>query len=83
MTVARYLSDMADLDPPRSKYAAYRARKKAQGLREVRRWVPDTRTPEFRAEAARQAALLDKSEDEREAAEMMRALAAEAWRDWK
>ena len=73
---------MADVDPPRSKFAAYRARKKAAGLREVRMWVPDTRSPEFIAEAKRQAALLDHSEDEREAAEMMRRLAAEARRDW-
>jgi hypothetical protein len=70
---------MADLDPPRSKFAAYRARKKAAGLREIRMWVPDTRTPAFKAEARRQAALLDHSEDEREAAEMMVKFAAEAW----
>jgi hypothetical protein len=74
---------MADLDPPRSKFAAYRARKKAAGYREVRMWVLDTRTPEFRAEAKRQAALLDHSADEREAADMMHRLAAEAWHDWK
>lgn len=77
--VARYHSGMADLDPPRSKFAAYRARKKAAGLREVRMWVPDTRSPEFRKEAARQAALLDHSEDERAAADMMTRFAAEAW----
>lgn len=70
---------MADLDPPKNKFAAYRARKKAAGLREIRMWVPDTRTPAFKAEARRQAALLDHSEDEREAAEMMVKFAAEAW----
>jgi Protein of unknown function (DUF3018) len=74
---------MAEFDPPRSKFSAYRARKKAAGLREIRMWVPDTRTPEFKAEAKRQAALLDHSEDEREAAEMMVKFAAEAWHDWK
>lgn len=33
---------------------AYRDRMRAQGLRPVQLWLPDTRTPEFRAEALRQ-----------------------------
>ena len=70
---------MADVDPPRSKFAAYRARKKAAGLREVRMWVPDTRSPEFIAEAKRQAALLDKTEEEREISAFMVAATAKAW----
>jgi len=70
---------MADIDPPRSKSSAYRARKKAAGFREMRRWVPDTRTPEFKAEAKRQAALLDHSEEEREISAFMVASAAQAW----
>ena len=65
--------------PKQSKFQAYRARKKAAGLREVRLWVPDLRRPEVLAEAQRQAALLDCSEDEREAAEMMVRFAQEAW----
>ena len=70
--------------PPRQdKFRAYRARKKTAGLREVRLWVPDTRTPEFLAEAKRQAALLDHSQDEKEAAAMMQRLAEEAWEDWR
>ena len=67
--------------PEQSKFQAYRARKKAAGLREVRRWVIDTRTPEFQAEARRQAALLNHSEDEREANALMDRLAREAWDD--
>lgn len=67
--------------PKQSKFQAYRARKKALGLREVRRWVIDTRTPEFRAEARRQAALLNHSEDEREAGELMERLSREVWND--
>ena len=75
---------MNDPTPVRpDKFRAYRARKKAAGLREVRMWLPDTRTPEFRAEARRQAALLDHSEDEREAGAMMQRLTAEAWDDWR
>ena len=71
---------MNDASPSRqSKFQAYRARKKAAGLREVRIWVPDLRSPEMQAEARRQAALLDRSADEREAAEMMTRFAQEAW----
>ena len=53
--------------PRRSKFQAYRARKKAFGLREVRRWLPDTHSPEFIAEAKRQSLSIDKTEDERDA----------------
>lgn len=70
---------MADLDPPRSKFAAYRARKKAAGLREIRMWVPDLDSPEFRTEAARQAGLLDQTDEEREISAFMVAAAAKAW----
>lgn len=67
--------------PKQSKFQAYRARKKAAGLREVRMWVPDTRSPEFLAEAKRQAALLNHSEDEKEAIAMMERLRQEVWED--
>lgn len=80
--VARYLGVMNSPIQP-DKFRAYRARKRAAGLREVRLWVPDTRSPEFRKEAARQAALLDQSDDEREASEMMRRLSEEARSDWQ
>jgi Protein of unknown function (DUF3018) len=36
-----------------SKFQRYRARKKASGLKEVRLWVRDTNTQEFKAEMAR------------------------------
>jgi hypothetical protein len=38
----------------RSKVEAHRARLRAQGLRPVQVWVPDTRSPAFTAEAHRQ-----------------------------
>jgi hypothetical protein len=69
---------MADLDPPRSKFSTYRARKKAAGYRELRMWVPDVNAPGFREEAARQAALLDQTEEEREISAFMVASATEA-----
>lgn len=43
--------------PVRDRVAAHRARLRRQGLRPVQIWVPDVRTPEFAAEARRQARL--------------------------
>lgn len=40
----------------------YRDRLRAQGLRPVQIWVPDVRSPEFAAEAHRQAAAVAASE---------------------
>ena len=45
---------------------AYRQRKRAAGVREIRLLLRDTRTPEFIAEARRQSALIATSEGERE-----------------
>ena len=45
---------------------AYRQRKRAAGVREIRLLLRDTRTPEFIAEALRQSALIATSEGERE-----------------
>jgi hypothetical protein len=50
---------MTDLSPKRhDKFRAYRARKKAAGLREIRRWVPDVRTREFWEASVRCAEIL-------------------------
>ena len=38
----------------REKVSEYRARLRAQGLRPVQIWLPDTRSESFRAEALRQ-----------------------------
>jgi hypothetical protein len=45
----------------RDKVRTYRARKRAQGLRLVQIWVPNTRSAKFRAEARRQSRLLAES----------------------
>ena len=37
----------------RTKVAAHRARLRAQGLRSIQIWVPNVRSPEFKAEAVR------------------------------
>ena len=40
------------------KVRAYRERLRAQGLRPMQIWVPDVRSPAFRAEAHRQSAVV-------------------------
>lgn len=42
----------------RDRVSGYRQRMRARGYRPVQVWVPDVRTPEFAAEARRQAALV-------------------------
>jgi hypothetical protein len=52
-------------DTPHSnseKQARYRARLRAQGLRPVQIWVPDTRAPGFAKECARQARAMAKAD---------------------
>jgi hypothetical protein len=50
----------------RAKVRAHRERLRAQGLRPIQIWVPDTRSPEFAAEAHRQSVALAKSPYEAE-----------------
>jgi len=45
----------------RAKVAAHRARLRAQGLRPIQIWVPDTRSQDFAAEAHRQSLLIANS----------------------
>ncbi len=45
----------------KTKVTAHRARLRAQGLRPIQIWVPDTRSPEFAAEAKRQCLLIANS----------------------
>jgi hypothetical protein len=46
----------------RDKVRRHRAKLREQGLRPVQIWVPDTRSPEFVAEALRQSKLVAASE---------------------
>ncbi|HEX3483407.1 MAG TPA: antitoxin MazE family protein [Micropepsaceae bacterium] len=50
----------------REKVANYRARMRAQGLRPIQIWVPDTRSEAFRAEARRQSLAIANSPTERQ-----------------
>ena len=50
--------------PNAERAARYRAAKRAQGLRLKQMWLPDTSDPAWRAEAARQSALIAQSDIE-------------------
>ncbi|MFY9745408.1 MAG: antitoxin MazE family protein [Acidobacteriaceae bacterium] len=45
----------------RDKVRAHRAKLRRQGLRPIQIWVPDTRSPEFAAEARRQGLVVARS----------------------
>ena len=45
----------------RDRVRAYRDRLRKQGLRPIQLWVPDTRSPDFAAEAHRQSLLVARS----------------------
>jgi Protein of unknown function (DUF3018) len=61
----------------RAKVAAHRARLRAQGLRPIQIWLPDVRSPEFKAEAERQSRLTAMDPNEAETMAFIEAVA-----DW-
>jgi len=56
------------------KVRAYRERQRSKGLRLIQIWVPDTRSPEFLAEAHRQSLAVAESPGEKEDQEFVDAL---------
>jgi len=50
------MASASNAKPSRLKVREHRARLRAQGLRPIQIWVPDVRSPSFRAEARRQSA---------------------------
>ncbi|HXJ34906.1 MAG TPA: antitoxin MazE family protein [Candidatus Eisenbacteria bacterium] len=61
----------------RQKVQAHRDRLRAQGLRPIQIWVPDTRSPRFAAQAARQSRLVASSRHAAEDQAFVDALASE------
>jgi hypothetical protein len=55
---------MASSKPARDKVRAYRERLRRQGLRPIQIWVPDVRSPAFKAEAHRQSLVVAQSSHE-------------------
>ncbi len=69
---------MNDPSPKRQdKFRAYRARKKAAGLREVRLWLPDVTTKEFWERSVRCAEILKNDPSDEETMQWIEALQAE------
>ena len=64
-----------------SKFARYRARKKAQGLRELRMWVPDVRNPEVQARLNRQIDAINRSADSRRVQVEIDSSIDESWKE--
>jgi hypothetical protein len=60
----------------REKVRAYRERLRSQGLRPIQIWVPDVRSPEFKAEAHRQSAAVMASPFEAEDQRFVDAISA-------
>ena len=60
-----------------SKFARYRARKRAQGLRLKRMWVLDTSAPGFQEEVNRQLAILREAPEQKEVMDWLEAMTAE------
>jgi hypothetical protein len=56
-----------------NKFRRHRARRKAEGMKLVRIWVPDPRSPEFAAKAQREAEVLRGAPEEQEALDFIEA----------
>ncbi len=73
---------MNDLSPEsQNKFAAYRARKKAAGYKEIRRWVWDVNSPAFIEQLRREAEVLKNAPEEKEAMDFIEAVMAETMKD--
>ena len=68
---------MAEPDSQASKFARYRANKRASGKKLLRMWVRDPNTPEFKAEMARAAALLKNAPEQAETLDFFEAIERE------
>jgi Protein of unknown function (DUF3018) len=68
-----------DPEANRRKAREWRARMRAQGLRPVQLWIPDTRSAAFLAEALRQSRAAANSEHEREINAWIEAVSEDIW----
>lgn len=75
--VARYLLRMNVHTPKPNKYKAYRERKKAAGLKQVRLWTLDTSVPGFQERLEADIARINASESERKTIAFIEAMMAE------
>ena len=66
-------------NPSREKVQAHRRRLRRQGLRPIQIWVPDVRSPTFKAEAHRQSLAVARSSHEKADQEFVDAISE--WND--
>jgi len=77
-TVARYPVVVNNQSPARTdKFRRYRDKKKAQGLREFRMWVPDVNAPGFQERLDREIAAINGSGSNREALDWIESVLAD------
>jgi hypothetical protein len=65
----------------RAKVSAHRARMRAQGMRLLQIWVPDTRSPGFAKEARRQSRAIARSPQEKDDMAFVESLSSWLWED--
>ncbi len=66
---------------PQDKFSAYRARKKAAGYKEIRRWVWDVNAPTFKEQLRREAEILKSAPEEWEALDFIEDAMADTMKD--
>jgi Protein of unknown function (DUF3018) len=64
-----------------SKFQRYRARKKAAGYKEIRMWVRDPDSPQFKAEMEAMAKHMRESKEDREALEFIESAMGDVIKD--
>ena len=65
----------------RAKVSAHRARMRAQGMRLLQIWVPDTRSPEFAREARRQSRAVARSPHAKDNQAFVDSISSWLWED--
>ena len=71
----------AETPASQDKFRRYRAAKKARGLKEIRMWLPDVHSAEFKAEMERFAEYQRNSAEEREIMEFGETIMADTLKD--
>lgn len=79
--LARYLDGMNDHSLLRQNKFDYRARKKAAGFKEIRRWVWDVNSPTFIEQLQLESEMLKNVPDEKEAADFIEAVMTDTMKD--
>ncbi len=62
-----------------TRFQRFRARRKAQGMKELRLWVPDTKRPGFAMKMKNQLALIEATSEDRDTMSFIESAAD--WRD--